>query len=382
MKQFVIVCTLLFSTSLLAQQAGRRPAKFEQPQGEIISVNFKGNIFNAKADTVYIAQFINNQYVDYLSAPLDEKGNFAIEGSLPRQDFYVLRLGEERVNFVLRDGDDIQFYADGNNLNAFGNIIGSDESKRMKDFIMIMQSWQQRNNAMMEDLRNNPEKEMEIKANMNQEYSVFVANRRSYIAQNPKSPILLPALTSIDPDTEWATYKMVASQLEGSLPGSPTIENTYKQYLQLKKQKEAMDNLAPGKPAPDFAELTVNGDTMKLSDLRGQVVLLDFWASWCGPCRRENPNVVNLYKKYKDKGFTVMSVSLDQQRNKWLAAIEKDKLVWPNHVSDLKGWGSSAAKQYSVRGIPFTVLIDREGNIIKTKLRGAELEKELATLFD
>ena len=120
---------------------------------------------------------------------------------------------------------------------------------------------------------------------------------------------------------------------------------------------------------------------MKLSDLRGKVVLLDFWASWCGPCRRENPAVVALYEKYKDEGFTVMSVSLDKSRDSWIAAIEKDGLSWPNHVSDLQFWSSRVPKMYNVRGIPFTVLIDAEGNIIKTKLRAHQLELELKRIF-
>ena len=135
--------------------------------------------------------------------------------------------------------------------------------------------------------------------------------------------------------------------------------------------------------APDFEELKLDRKTtMKLSDLRGQVVLLDFWASWCGPCRKENPTVVRLYEKYKDQGFTVMSVSLDQNEERWKQAIEKDQLSWPNHVSDLKGWSSAAPKKYSVRGIPFTVLIDKEGKIIDTNLRGAMLEQELARIFE
>lgn len=349
---------------------------------QVISVKLSGNIFNTDIDSVYVSQFYSTHYVDYLRAALDEKGNFEVEGSLPQPDFYVLRVGSDRINLVLRDGADIKVYADGRNVNAYGNIIGSDESSRMKDFILTMQIWEMKRDSLMAEMKADPSKEDVAKAKLNQEYSLFSSNRRAYIAQNSNSPILLPALTSIDPEQDWATYDMVAKQLAGSLPGSPTIENTVKNYQALKAEREKWMMLAPGKQAPDFEQADVNGKPMKLSDLRGQVVLLDFWASWCGPCRRENPNVVALYEKYKDEGFTVMSVSLDKSKPRWLQAIEQDRLVWPNHVSDLKGWGNEAAAKYGVRGIPFTVLIDRDGNIIQTRLRGAALEAELAKLFE
>jgi thiol-disulfide isomerase/thioredoxin len=120
---------------------------------------------------------------------------------------------------------------------------------------------------------------------------------------------------------------------------------------------------------------------MKLSDLKGKVVLIDFWASWCGPCRKENPNVVKTYEKYKDAGFTVMSVSLDSDKAKWLEAIQKDGLVWPNHVSDLGGWQSKVARLYGVGSIPQTILLDKEGKIIASNLRGPALEAELQKIF-
>jgi thiol-disulfide isomerase/thioredoxin len=124
-----------------------------------------------------------------------------------------------------------------------------------------------------------------------------------------------------------------------------------------------------------------NGNELTLSSLRGQYVLLDFWASWCGPCRKENPNVVKLYNKYKEKGFTVYSVSLDNSKDKWIDAIAKDALTWPNHVSELKGWNTSVLGSYGVTGIPFTVLIDKEGNIVQAHLRGPALESKLQEIF-
>lgn len=137
----------------------------------------------------------------------------------------------------------------------------------------------------------------------------------------------------------------------------------------------------PTEKAPDITLVTPEGKTIQLSKLKGKMVLIDFWASWCGPCRKENPNVVRTYEKYKSAGFTVMSISLDRDRNAWLAAIEKDQLSWPNHVSDLGHWSSKVPQMYGVKGIPFTVLIDQEGKIVKTNLRGESLEAELQKIF-
>ncbi|MBW6534589.1 MAG: TlpA family protein disulfide reductase [Mariniphaga sp.] len=141
-----------------------------------------------------------------------------------------------------------------------------------------------------------------------------------------------------------------------------------------------------GNKAPELIGKSPNGETYKLSDTKGKLVLLDFWAGWCGPCRRENPIVVQAYKKYKDKdfsngkGFTVFSVSLDRTEEQWVKAIATDKLEWPYHISDLKYWSSKHAAVYGVRGIPDNFLIDENGVIIARKLRGPALEATLEKL--
>ncbi len=148
----------------------------------------------------------------------------------------------------------------------------------------------------------------------------------------------------------------------------------------LAKEIERAKQLMVGGEAPNFTQKTPEGVDVNLHDLRGKVVLVDFWASWCGPCRRENPHVVSLYNKYKADGFEILGVSLDKKKEAWLTAIEKDGLTW-QHVSDLQGWGNAVAKAFSVSSIPHTILLDKEGKILARGLRGEALQRKLEELF-
>ena len=150
---------------------------------------------------------------------------------------------------------------------------------------------------------------------------------------------------------------------------------------QLSDLVKALKVTAIGAEAPDFTLSDTSGNPVSLSSYRGKLVLVDFWASWCGPCRRENPNVVKAYAKFHPKGLEILGVSLDQKHDKWVAAIEKDNLSW-QHVSDLKGWGNVVGKQYAVRAIPGNFLIDKDGKIIAKNLHGDDLDKKLAEVLE
>ena len=136
-----------------------------------------------------------------------------------------------------------------------------------------------------------------------------------------------------------------------------------------------------GQPAMDFTQPDVNGKAVSLSSFKGKYVLIDFWASWCGPCRAENPNVVHSYNEYKSKGFEILGVSLDENKSDWLKAIAKDNLAW-TQVSDLKGWSNAASQAYGIKGIPFNLLLDKNGVIVAKNLRGEALTKKLKELFN
>jgi thiol-disulfide isomerase/thioredoxin len=347
-----------------------------------INVKLSGMIFNSPTDTFYVSQFFGNYYKDYHKITPDKKGNFAFVGNLPSMDYYILRVGNSNIQLVLRDNSELKIYGDGNKLKEFCNITGSDESKAMNDFATTIENWSIKSDSAMNALKADPTREQIINQYMQGEYTNFQSAMQEFISSNPNSPALIMALSQINAEADFKSYEALMTQINSSFEGSPTVKAYYDNYKQLKKKLENGKLLAEGKLAPDFEEFLTDGKKqMKLSDLKGKVVLIDFWASWCGPCRKENPNVVKTYEKYKNDGFTIMSVSLDTDRAKWLAAIKQDNLSWPNHVSDLKGWSAKVGRLYEVGSVPFTVLIDREGRIIKVNLRGEALEKELEKIF-
>lgn len=197
---------------------------------------------------------------------------------------------------------------------------------------------------------------------------------RDYLDKHPGSPIAMYALN------EFAGYEINPTEVEPVFKKLDKKIRRSQAGLAFEKRIKAAKRTAVGQPALDFSQAAADGKPISLASLRGKYVLVDFWASWCGPCRAENPNVVRAYSKYKGKGFEILGVSLDDKKDKWLAAIQADNLSWI-HVSDLKGWKNAAAELYSIRAIPQNLLIDPQGVIIAKNLRGEALETKLGEVI-
>ena len=190
---------------------------------------------------------------------------------------------------------------------------------------------------------------------------------------NAGSPAVLFFIDKLDIINDFEVFKSVSEALWSKYP-------EFRLVADLKQKVDLEKTLLPGMPAPDISLPDREGLPVRLSSLRGNIVLIDFWASWCGPCRKDNPEVVKLYNRFHSKGFDIYGVSLDRDATAWVNAIASDGLVW-THVSDLKFWQSEGAAAYGVKSIPHTVLIDREGKIIARKLRGKALESKLEEIL-
>ncbi len=358
-----------------------------------------GNVSDANKQTVFIEAVSAEGTIEVAQGTLAQNGDFEISGNIPGMGIYQMRLGEESdqkiIPLTLMPDDKVKISAAYNTFTTSPTFSGTEWAKPLTTFMSMFNEFttQQRTLA---DLQANGATENDLLEKYNEMRKPLDAFAKNTMIKTPDNPVNVILSSSLSPTVGFDSWdptnleilKSVSAAFNKRFSDSPMaktmenqvfqIESAYNQHL---NGGDTDVSTPSSEMAPDIVSKNPEGKTIRLSELRGKYVLIDFWASWCGPCRRENPNVVRMYNKYKNKDFTILSVSLDENAEKWKQAILADGLIWPYHVSDLKMWDTPLLQTYNFNSIPHTVLVDKTGKIIARNLRGESLEQKLKELL-
>jgi peroxiredoxin len=366
---------ITFASCSSEEQSHKVVLEIANANGQVVTFNAAGNAGSMILD----------------SAVVGNNGKAILEIPALPLDFYQLSLGGDKFCALAIDSmDQLHMKLDANSFGEPLEIQGSANTSKLHEWYGVMRKMEQEQKDIKQRIGENPE-DRTIIDDYNKLNEDHYELTKTFIKDNEGYAVVLAAINKMNFQRERELFKSAISSLETKMGRSVYYQQISGQLKRAEEQEaaraaqeaemERLANLIPiGEPAPDFSQATPDGKELSLSDLRGKVVLLDFWASWCRPCRMENPNVVRMYNKYKNKGFDILSVSLDKNQGKWTQAIEKDRMTW-HHVSDLNGWNNVVAKQYGVMSVPHTILVDKDGNVIAKNLRGAALESKLAEIF-
>ena len=362
------------------------------------SFNISGVLHNAPSKVIYIEEsnLITGQRILKDSSAIATDGKFSLNIDAPKDAIYNLRLQNDVPQFVtiINDASRISLDVDFNKRNEFYSVTGSKASKSIQEYLAKITGMQKDrftiyfqidsikksngDSQLIQDLSNkqrqitNEEKtytQQVIEQSDNSSLSLFILSTYQGMARDPNFRV------------NGFTNEEVVGFLSGMVIKFP--ERTDIAGIRNSMEAEIPKTKWVGKQAPEISLPDTEGRTVTLSSFRGKYVLVDFWASWCGPCRNENPNVVDAYNRFRDKNFTILGVSLDRpgQKEAWLKAIVDDKLNW-THISDLKFWQSEVVPVYQVGSIPFNVLVDPEGRIVAENLRGSALGQKLEQVLN
>lgn len=337
-----------------------------------------------KAGYVYliVADTAGTSVID--SAALGDKITFEFKHNAPFANLYKLKLGKEGAifDFVLKNGDAVKFSTDAADKSHSYEVSGSEDSEKIKEFNRVSTLYGNKNTKLSDEYAAKSEALGKQSDSLLKIYMpVFQKNIADYsnevlkfVHDNKSSLTAFYAATSLDQFKYEQQLVAYADDIKDSFKDNPAVQSFIRQMAAVKP-------VSVGHKAPEFAVKSIDGKELKLSDFKGKYVMVDFWASWCVPCRQENPNVVKQYAKFHSKGFEILGVSLDTEKKDWLGAINADGLKWA-HVSDLQRFEGPTERLYRIEAIPSNYIIDPMGNIVAKNVTGADLEAFLNKIFN
>lgn len=358
-----------------------------------------GEVKNSSAKQVYLEELYFEEKPPMVLDTADiANGKFLLTGKAKEEGMYRLRFeGMDNGFLFINDAADIKFNADLKDSTINGASFSTRANQSFKKFIEDMEAQRTQYALAMQALQSPAKGKGADSTNAANKAKVeeIIAGAKKHIIgtlDTAKSPALAMFVMGYTMDIDTAKMRTINASLVKRFPkhsGVNALVSRYNEEIAKATQKTLPQQQAPqtgsaapavGAQAPELTMPGVDGKPVSVSSFKGKYVLVDFWASWCVPCRMENPTVVAAYNKYKNKNFTVLGVSLDEDKTKWLEAIKKDNLTW-THMSDLKEWNSAAPGVYGFDGIPYNVLLDPQGKIIAKELRGPALEAKLAEVL-
>jgi len=347
------------------------------PSGNVIT----GKLENITGTEKILLQKLSSREIKTIDTIfVDMEGNFELAPDIDKLGFYRIFVSNNNFfNFITEPAETLKVTADVSDLEGSYMMTGSEESDKLQEFNNLMNGFVGQMDSLQMEMKNAQAGQDMQKAQ--QVYSAqmilneeAMGKSKAFVNENPDKLASLSAIQRFDPEKELELYEMVLKGLKDKIGDSEL-------YMEFYNRVEVAKQLMPGSVFPDMISKTPAGEDLKLSESLGEkYTLVDFWASWCKPCRAENPAVVTAYNNHNKKGFEIYGVSLDKEKESWIQAIKVDNLPWAQ-VSDLLFWQSPSALQYNIRSIPANFLIDADMKIVAKNLRGAELDSKLAELL-
>lgn len=336
-----------------------------------------GTIVGLSEATIYLQHRIDKEYIS-LDSVASTDGTFSFTGKVDIPDVYYISVpGQRGMSMLFLENSRINLSVHVDSL-YYPSVTGSGVHEEYTEFQDGIDAIYDKMDALWAEYQHaNASGDTAIANELNMQmesvYETIGTTQMAFLDKNPTSYIAPFVVQSLHYGKEAEEIQDLLAKLDPVLESTTLVSS-------MKRRVEVLKSVAIGKIAPDFSQNDPEGNPVSLSSLRGNYLLIDFWASWCSPCRRENPNIVAAYSKYHEMGFDILGVSLDNSKERWLQAIQFDRLAW-NHVSDLKYWSNEAAAMYGISSIPSSLLLDPEGKIIAKNLKGKDLHSKLEELL-